>query len=263
MTKLASRFTGILTILLALLQLSGCAGPVDSQPSASDSSIIFYGRAPVGMRILNNFQCQGISAGDFERWLIPRPLGYIQNPPGLDPHYCHLVDLDYSASVVVEVTATHTSLFDDLGSGWESRFVYHFPSSFGLGGAILSSFGDPNRTEPNSHVIAYAILCSDGEHCIDACIFDGYANYLKPNVNRVIDPVGTVLAMVETAWRGSHILYPDEAPTALPDVNPSPWVPITQPVVFTPSPAPTAMPTSMSTPAGNPSTPSSGSSQSS
>jgi hypothetical protein len=123
----------------------------------------------------------------------------------------------------------------------DAAAVYTFPYSFAWGAV---GWVDPkgNPTAPAADARVSAFLC-DPHSCINLNIWPGYARSLRPNVNGILDPVGTAVDMVVAAWRGCHDLYPDVFPDALPDVNPNPYVPITTPIVFqTPASSPTGSP---------------------
>ena len=204
-----------------------------------------------------NIDCGGLHGTNMEDLVVPSVEPYYFNPRGYEDVYCTFLPFQsWLQSDNPSFAATHQR-------DWGSSLVYQFPDSFGWGGALWTVWDGSselgyNPAQPEAADSVQAVLCDAASNCLWMNLHTVGADVLKPNVNGLVDPIGSALMALDAAWRNLRVEHPDLGLAVLPDVNPSPYVPITTPVDFgpnTPGGTPTASPSPSSgaTPGGGPS----------
>jgi len=217
-----------------------------------------------------NIDCLGLSRDTLSAVLVPNNYNISVNIAAKDrgsgSNYCVVTDADKWAGVpygtslqLVTPLQMGTSdgtvpLTEDMAKKyWDASLVYRFPASFGWGGAL---WVDPDSSikpvAPDISNKALAILCADLTHCmtvsisrtlntlaIGASIPGGLPWAIKLNTFGVIDPLGTAIVLLETAWRNLSTEQPDLVPIDVPARNDYPYQFLQTPAFSTPSSEPT------------------------
>ncbi|MCL2489717.1 MAG: hypothetical protein FWF36_03175 [Propionibacteriaceae bacterium] len=183
-----------------------------------------------------SFDCLTLTADDLEAVLLPTT--YYVNIS--DPGACEVSFMgDRQITVAVTDSRYQRVMVKSLmESSLGQAFVYRFPASFGWGGALWTVeelLFEPMPASPTVGGLAWAVLCADETHCVQVVV--SYNMTISDNVNGVRDPLGVAVSLLETVWRRLSVDRPDLVPVQVPAVNPAPYQPITQPIVFaTPTP---------------------------
>jgi len=200
--------------------------------------------------------CMGLTAQDIENLWFPWNYHYFiawtWPETGSGRTDCTVGANAMGAYMRLQSPADSVDLEDMLKSQWDGAFDYAFPASFGWGGALWIDQSSVTPSSPSADAFVQAMLCDTAGRCMMLLMYPPAFAFLRPNANGVMDPIGTSVTMIETAWRRLHAERPDLLPTALPKVNRSPYVPLKVPPFpgATPGAEPpyvTAAPTSMPT----------------
>ena len=206
---------------------------------------------------IEDVNCGGLRGTDLEALLVPSVTPYYFGLTGAETMNCYIRPFQ------TWVEPGNTPFSVSGRQDWGPSLAYQFPDSFGWGGALWTVWDSSSElfyvpSQPEAADSVQAVLCDSANNCLLVNLFRGGSQNLKPNVNGLVDPIGSALMALEAAWRNLCVEHPELGFAALPDVNPSPYVPITTPVDFgpnTPGGTPTASPSpsSAATPGGGPS----------
>lgn len=216
----------VLAVVGLMLSTAGCQVPIQSVPTGYVFTIADADHHPPSFApyVSDSFSCSGISPAQLETVLEPGDYT-------VDLPHCYLFDDSIGISFWPwDIPEAFTASRPLNITYYEPFMFYRFPDAVGVGGVWWDGFGGKISATPQPGFRPSAGLelfhAVQGEYVYSRGLVVSLGGDWQNSVSLKMDPIIAVTQLAFLAAQGLKAEYPDLFPNPLPDVNPSPYVPL-------------------------------------